>query len=74
MKSCKTSLTVSLAISLVLFLSTPLFSYSRDEMNNYKDKELMAPDFSLRGLDGSTHTLSDFRGKKVVVIQTGSST
>ena len=74
MKSCKSSLAVSLAISLVLFLSTPLFSYSRDELNKYQDKELMAPDFSLRSLDDNTYTLSDFKGKKIVVIQTGSST
>ncbi len=74
MKGYRTSLAFFLTISLTLFLSTPLFSYSRDELNKYKDTELMAPEFSLRGLDGNTYTLSDFRGKKIVVIQTGSST
>jgi peroxiredoxin Q/BCP len=28
----------------------------------------MAPDFSLQGTDGKTHKLSDYRGKKAVVI------
>ena len=28
----------------------------------------MAPDFSLQGSDGKTHKLSDFRGKRAVVI------
>lgn len=28
----------------------------------------MAPEFSLKGTDGKTHTLSDYRGKKAVVV------
>ncbi len=47
----------------------------RDELAAYDLKKLdsaelgkLAPDFRLRGLDGRTHQLSEFRGKKGVVL------
>lgn len=49
-------------------------TYSREELDQYQEKTLMAPDFSLKSLDGKTYSLSDYRGKKIVVIETGSST
>ena len=57
----------------MLALPASSSAQSREDLNNYKEKDLTAPDFSLQGLDGETYTLSDFRGK-VVVIEAGSST
>ena len=66
----------SLCLTVLLMISSaPLSnSYTRDELNNYQDTKLMAEDFSLQGLDGRIYTLSDYKGKKVVVLETGSST
>lgn len=49
-------------------------SYTREELNKYKDNTLMAPEFTLKDLDGKGYSLKDYRGKMYVVIQTGSST
>ncbi len=64
---------VFLTVALMLALPAPSSAQSREELNNYQEKELTAADFSLQGLDGETYTLSDFLGK-VVVLEAGSST
>jgi hypothetical protein len=42
-----------------------------DEQNSYV-ASLIAPDFTLPDLSGKSHSLSDFRGKKVLLITWGS--
>ncbi len=64
---------VFLMTALMLALPVSIFSYTSAELSKYNEMELIAPDFSLQGLDGETYTLSDLRGK-VVVIEAGSST
>ncbi len=65
----------SLFLTVSLMLSSPLiYSHTRDELSNYQETELTAEDFSLKGLDGETYTLSDYKGKSIVVLQFGSST
>jgi hypothetical protein len=63
-----------LTVSLMISSSPLIYSYTRDELSNYQETELMAEDFSLKGLDGETYTLSDYKGKRIVVLQAGSST
>ena len=65
---------VFLPVALMLALPASSSAQSpREALENYQETELAAPDFSLKGLDGETYTLSDFLGK-VVVIEAGSST
>lgn len=64
---------VFLAVALMLALPAPISAQSAPDLRKYLEMEITAPDFTLQGLDGETYTLSDFRGK-VVVIEAGSST
>ena len=73
MRSHITGSVVFLAVTLVLVLAAPSSAQPAQDLSKYQEMEIAAPDFSLRGLDGETYTLSDFLGK-VVVIETGSST
>lgn len=57
----------ALSIGLVAF-SASLFSPSATaEVTPIKVKD-MVPDFELKGSDGKTYKLSDFKGKQAVVI------
>ena len=55
----------SLLLSLVLLSGMVLLAQAQDGGLNTGDS---APDFRLQGSDGTTYSLSQFRGKKGVVI------
>ena len=74
MKLSKTVFTLSLAIIMVVSFSVSVFSFSRDELGKYKEKTLIAPDFTAQSTEGKTYKLSDYRGKGIIVLETGSST
>ncbi len=74
MKGSKVLFALFFTLSLVIFFSLPAFSQSRAELLKYKENVVMAPEFSLQALDGKTYRLSDYKGKKIVVLETGSST
>ena len=56
---------VFLTVTLMLALPAPSAAQSAPDLSKYQEMEIAAPDFSLRGLDGETYTMSDFRGKVV---------
>lgn len=62
-----------LTMLAMIALPASIFAYTSAELRQYKEKELIAPDFTLKGLDGKTYKLSDYR-KKIVVMEAGSST
>lgn len=75
MKGHKTPFTLFFTMLQMISFSSLVFSQiPRADFQNYKEKNLIAPNFSLKALDGKTYNLSDYRGKQIVVIQTGSST
>ena len=65
---------MSLAMLMSVSFSVDVFSFTEAELDKYKKNVIMAPDFTLKDLDGNTHNLMAYRGKKVVVLETGSST
>ncbi len=74
MRGYKIFFTLSLVMVLMVSMSATVFALSRDELNKYKEEVLMGPDFSLKATDGKTYSLADYKGKSIVVVQTGSST
>ncbi len=66
---------VGLTVLLGFALAGPGYPYDRSELAQYEQKELKAPDFCLKDLEGKTHCLKDYLGQGMyVAIQTGSST
>jgi hypothetical protein len=75
MKGGRNPLTLLLSVLFITFFAVPVFAQlGGSELMQYQEKELMAPDFTLVSLEGDSYTLSDYRGKKIVVVETGSST
>lgn len=58
----------------VLAWAVPGQAYTRKELAKYEQKAMTAPEWTLKGMDGKTYSLKDYRGKMYVAIQTGSST
>jgi hypothetical protein len=73
MKGYKTIFSLSLALMLLVVFSMPALALTGKELGMHKEKTIMAPDFTLKDLEGKTHKLSDYRGK-IIVLETGSST
>lgn len=55
------------AVVLVIGVFTIISNLSATDSKKYPIEGSKAPDFSLVGLDGKTHALSDFKGKMIVV-------
>ena len=51
----------------LLFIAVIFWAVGRYQARNLLDDDVAAPAFSLRGLDGKDHALSDYRGKVVVL-------
>jgi hypothetical protein len=73
MKGYKTIFSLSLALMLLVVFSMPALALTGKELGMYKEKAIIAPDFTLKDLEGKTHKLSDYRGN-IIVLETGSST
>lgn len=63
-----------LALPLLMALATAGSAYKREELRQFKEKTLMAPEFTLKDFNGKTYSLKDYRDKMWVVLETGSST
>lgn len=74
MSRLKRFLGLSLVALGVLAWAAPGHAYKREELAKYEEKAMMAPEWTLKGMDGKTYSLKDYRGKMYVAIQTGSST
>lgn len=74
MSRSKRFLGLSLVALGVLAWAVPGQAYTRQELAKYEEKAMMAPEWTLKGLDGKTYSLKDYQGKMYVAIQTGSST
>lgn len=75
MRSVRASVAGIAAVLLGVALVSPACAYTRTELGEYEQKELKAPDFCLKDLDGKTQCLQDYLGKGMwVAVQTGSST
>ena len=61
-----TVVTMVLAITLMV-VGGSLMAFGTDAEPNADEEAILAPDFTLKSLDGESYTLSDLRGKVVVV-------
>lgn len=65
---------VVIAWLLVFSMASLAQALSSKELRSYAQKEIMAPDFTLKDTEGKEYSLKDYRGKMYVVLETGSST
>lgn len=64
-----------LALFLTLGLASAGLAYEREVLRQFKEKTLMAPEFTLKDMTSKkTYSLKDYRDKMWVILETGSST